>query len=674
MTMSKKKHQQVVTAKSNELISEAPTTSEMSSMPWLNRVSSGWLPYCFIALLGILLYANTFNHEFALDDEIIICENPSILKGMDGIGEIFSSDIFDSYNKSQGAEASLTGGRYRPFSLATFAIEQEFIGTLPEGIQDKSWDLNQNGIGDAEEDLNHDGLYNNNDVKVKGMAFRHVNNVLLYILSICILYMFLTRFFFKDKRWLALLICLLFLSHPIHTEVVANVKSRDEILSLMCMILTMYSTFMYVENKKMKWMIWSLVFYFVGLLSKEYGVTLLVILPISLYVYYKELSGKQIIQTCVGLVLTFVIYFGIRSSMVASMASNAFQESDLLNNPYLYASGTQAWATKIFINLKYFMMLIFPVSLSCDYGFNSIPYRSFANPEVWASLVLLISLMLCTLWAFIKRNSLVIPLLFILTHLMLVNNFLFNIGATMGERLVYHSSLGLCVLIIYGVYYLSSHKFKLPDYTVWIIFLPMMILYSIKTFSRNPAWKNDITLYFTDIKTHPNSTMLNGNLCKHYFDLSLLPKNQSRKNVLLDSSLFYGRKAMSLYPKYAVTLRNMGVAKVTLGDMDSAAYFWLKAKEITPNDKVLLGYIDNAAGKFYNDGNKSFNENNLPLALTQFQRAHDIKPNDHRPLYFLGMVYLKMNDKAKAKAMWTEGLKYAPNDQILKNALLGLGN
>ncbi|MBP6623833.1 MAG: glycosyltransferase family 39 protein [Chitinophagaceae bacterium] len=672
--MSKKNQKQKGTVETAELKSDPMPVTNIPPKGILDKLSSGWLPYCFIVLLGILLYANTFNHEFALDDEIIICENPSILKGMDGIGEIFSSDIFDSYNKSQGAEASLTGGRYRPFSLATFAIEQEFIGTLPDGIQDQSWDLNHNGVGDIEEDINKDGLYNMNDVKVKGMSFRHVNNVLLYIFSICVLYMFFVRFFFKDKKWLALLICLLFLTHPIHTEVVANVKSRDEILSLMFMVLTMYCTFNYVERRKRSWMIWSLLCYFFGLLSKEYGVTLLVILPVSLYVYYKQMSWKQIAQTCAGLLLTFIIYFGIRSSMVASMASNAFQETDLLNNPYLYATGGQALATKIFINLKYVLMLIYPTSLSCDYGFNSIPYRSFSDPAVWGSLVLLISLSLCILWAIIRRNSLVIPLLFILTHLVLVNNFLFNIGATMGERLVYHSSLGVCILLIYGVYYLGTQKFKLPDYTVWIIFLPLMVLYSIKTFSRNPAWKNDITLYFTDIKTHPNSTMLNGNLCKHYFDLSLLPANKERKNVLLDSSLFYGRKAMSLYPKYAVTLRNMGVAKVTLGDMDSAAYYWLKAKEITPNDKVLLGYIDNAAGKFYNDGNKSFKENNLPLALVQFQNAHEIKPNDHRPLYFLGMVYLKMNDKVKAKAMWNEGLKYAPNDQVLKNALIGLGN
>jgi len=58
--------------------------------------------------------------------------------------------------------------------------------------------------------------------------------------------------------------------------------------------------------------------------------------------------------------------------------------------------------------------------------------------------------------AFKKRNWLIIPLLFILMHLVLINNFLFNIGATMGERLVYHSHLECVFLLVYGLYYLFN--------------------------------------------------------------------------------------------------------------------------------------------------------------------------------------------------------------------------
>jgi len=215
-----------------ELDSKVSMVADEASTSFWFKLTQGKIPYIIISILGLALYANTFNHEFALDDDLIVCGNTYVLRGVDGIGDIMKNDIFDSYNKSINAEANLAGGRFRPFSLATFAIEQEFIGTMPDGIKDDSWDLNKNKVGESNEDINRDGVYNDKDTKTKGMAFRHINNVLLYILSICVLYMFLSRFFFKDHKLLALLTALLFLAHPLHTEVVANVKSREAQLNL----------------------------------------------------------------------------------------------------------------------------------------------------------------------------------------------------------------------------------------------------------------------------------------------------------------------------------------------------------------------------------------------------------------------------------------------------------
>lgn len=155
-----------------------------------SKITSGWIPYILIAVIGFALYANTFHHEFALDDELVVCRNDNVSKGIAGIGDIFHNDIFDSYNKQINAEANMAGGRYRPFALATYAVEQEFIGTNPTGYKPNSWDINKNIKGDPEEDINKDGLYNDSDVFVKGMTLRHIDNVLLYILSVCVLFFF----------------------------------------------------------------------------------------------------------------------------------------------------------------------------------------------------------------------------------------------------------------------------------------------------------------------------------------------------------------------------------------------------------------------------------------------------------------------------------------------------
>ncbi|MBL7767077.1 MAG: hypothetical protein JNJ58_13335 [Chitinophagaceae bacterium] len=642
------------------------TVQENSS--FVSKLTTGWIPYLIFTLFGLALYANTFHHEFALDDEIIICENIYVLKGIDGIGEIMQHDIFDSYNQSLNSKSSLAGGRFRPFSLATFAIEQEFIGTLPNGIQPDSWDLNQNKIGDANEDINHDGLFNSMDVKVKGMGMRHVVNVLLYILCISILFRFLSTYFFKDKPLLAFLTALLFLAHPIHTEVVANVKSRDEILSLMFMILTLHLSFKYVANKKITTLLLGLLAYFIALLSKEYGVTLLIILPAAIYVYHKDFKWSSVPQLWIGLLVSFGIYYFMRSQVTLGLNSD-LQDNELMNNPYLYASATQAWATKIFIHLKYFILLLAPTTMSCDYGFDVIAFRTFSSPEVWLSILILLVLSAATIYSFIKRHWLLFPLLFLGVHLILINNFVFNIGATMGERLVFHSSLGVCILLIYGLHVLFTRTFKWPSYILMVVLLPVLLLYSIKTISRNAAWKNNTILYATDVATYPKSTMLNANSGRTLFDLSTLPANATRKAALLDSAYFYGRRAYALHPNFFTNLKNLGVVKVTQGDMDSAAFYWKKAIARNPQDVTVSGYLDNAAGYYYNKGTKYFDAQKLDSAMQQFLLANEIKPKDHRPLYFLGMIYFKQGNMTRAKEMWSKGLLSAPNDAMLQQAL-----
>jgi hypothetical protein len=150
---------------------------------WIGSFLQGWWPYLVFIAVGLGLYSNTFHHEFAFDDEPLICRNEYVLKGVSGIGDIMTKDAYESYYKSSNRTSNLAGGRFRPLSLVTFAIEQEFIGTLPDGLKENSWDLNQNGIKDPAEDINHNGVVDQKDIMIRGMAMRHVISVLLYILS-----------------------------------------------------------------------------------------------------------------------------------------------------------------------------------------------------------------------------------------------------------------------------------------------------------------------------------------------------------------------------------------------------------------------------------------------------------------------------------------------------------
>ena len=209
-------------------------------------------PYLVLFLISFFVFVNSINNEVAYDDEIVLHRNEFVMKGIKGIPSIITHDSYYSYYKQLGMENSLPAGRYRPLSFITFAIEQEFIGTIPDGIvRPDSWDINKNRLKDQFEDTNKDGIYNEYDFWVRGAHLRHFVNVLLYSLLIILIYHVLIMFLFSNSKDMIFAAIFLFALHPLHTEVVANIKSRDEILSLIFIFSTLFFSFKYInENSK----------------------------------------------------------------------------------------------------------------------------------------------------------------------------------------------------------------------------------------------------------------------------------------------------------------------------------------------------------------------------------------------------------------------------------------
>src|SRR6266480_1449337 len=82
-----------------------------------------------LAVLGLIFYANSFTNLYAFDDGIVIQKNNYVQEGFRGIPRIFASDVYQSFYAQMGAEQQLSGGRYRPLSVATFALEQQLFGS-----------------------------------------------------------------------------------------------------------------------------------------------------------------------------------------------------------------------------------------------------------------------------------------------------------------------------------------------------------------------------------------------------------------------------------------------------------------------------------------------------------------------------------------------------------------
>lgn len=156
--------------------------------------------FLVFAAITVLLYSNTFSHDYALDDEAVIEFNTHVHMGLAGLPTIFSSGYWSGAGSFQNG--------YRPLSVASYALEYHFFGLNP--------------------------------------AVSHVVNVALYAIPIMMLLSVLRQFDSSMamrhgsasggrslSRYWPYITVLIFAVHPVHTEVVAKIKSRDEILAFL---------------------------------------------------------------------------------------------------------------------------------------------------------------------------------------------------------------------------------------------------------------------------------------------------------------------------------------------------------------------------------------------------------------------------------------------------------
>src|SRR6478736_4893852 len=114
--------------------------------PFLSQKSALWL----IGIIAFVFYISSVNGEYALDDGIIIHQNDHVVKGFRGIKDILTRDAYESFYRRMCATDQLAGGRYRPLSVVSFAVEQEIIGSYRTGLYMKVEDSNHNGVLDKD--------------------------------------------------------------------------------------------------------------------------------------------------------------------------------------------------------------------------------------------------------------------------------------------------------------------------------------------------------------------------------------------------------------------------------------------------------------------------------------------------------------------------------------------
>ncbi|MES2761144.1 MAG: tetratricopeptide repeat protein [Bacteroidota bacterium] len=697
-------------------------------------------PFIVIILLGLIFNLTSLHNEYALDDGIIIHQNDHVIKGVKGIKDIMTKDAFESFYRRMNATDQLAGGRYRPLSVVSFAIEQEFIGPYPkDGLYpQRCWDTNDNKKDDVEEDINDDGVFNEVDCQVKGASLRHFVNIISLIIGVMMLFLFFRNYIFKDNHDLAFLAALIFLMHPVHSEAIANVKSRDELFSLIFISLTFFYSFKYMKEKTTKTLFWAAFCFLLALLSKEYAVVLVMLIPIAFFVYGEiDFDPKTFLQSkefkqalslfgiffvCAVLMLLvkrnadehfipgqkattsywifpfvylaigvfligskiktkfatlmswqfFILLFYLGMRLVAVRLKPGVPDTEILNNPYLLATQQEQWATKVYVLLKYFNLCWFPHPLSSDYSFNTIQFRTFASWDTLLSLVLHIGLLVAGVKLILKKHTLGFAIAVYFAFLLMIGNILMDIGATMGERLIFHPSIGFVIafawLILLGISKIPGAL--MAKRTVLFLFLgTMTFLYGCKTWERNWDWKNDITLFLKDVETVPNSVLVLGNAGARYIDLSDTKNFVAKRTESLEQGIKYLKHAIELHPRYVNGYLNLGLGSYKLKRDRDALFYWKQAEALYPNNPYLKNYYIVFYNDLLNRGYQKAQRGQLDSAIYELRKTIILDKLNPEGFYNLGGAYYQNKQYDKAKYYWEQCLKLKPDHAQAKSGL-----
>jgi len=683
-------------------------------------------PYLLLILISIGLYVNTFNHEVAFDDENVLHKNEFVIQGVKGIPALLTHDSYYSYYRQMGLDNSLPGGRYRPLSHISFAIEQEFIGTLPDGIvTDYSWDSNKNRIEETKEDTNKDGKFTEYDFWVKGSGFRHVTNVLLYALLIGIMYHVLTTYIFSNKKDMVFLSLLLFAIHPLHTEVVANIKSRDEILSLIFIFTTLGFALRYVKTFKRRDLILTAVNMLLALLSKEYALLLFGLIPAILFVFFKEKinlkeKGFWILLTFVGIASFSLIKFfnsgtliavpilflyggyyfakqskfastrliyGIGAALILYLAMRFSATThqvdvdelsfanDIIGNPYLFATPSEIWASKIYIWFKYIELFFIPNPLLADYSFKTIPYSNFASPIVWLSIFTYLTLLILTVWSILKRKTWSLGLMLFIGFFIPITNLFIDIGATMGERLFFHASIGLSIFISMLIFNLIEKMNWTKKSTLLLLGSVLFIqtgAFAFLTIKRNPDWKNNQTLFIKDVTKAPENINAIIGAATSFYELGNLPKNKALKYLYAVKANNLYNRGISVYPKHFPLHNNKAINLYSIGMLDSALISSNKAYELSPTQTNILNFRFELSNHFMYLGVQQFEKKNFKKGMNYLVKSLSADKTNDKAWTNMGFALAQAGAKDKALSCFQSALQFNPQNQKAIEAIKGI--
>lgn len=557
-----------------------------------------WGGLALIILASWFAYLPAFQNGFAYDDLAYVNENK-----------------FLRYFSWQGVFSEFVLGNYHPLTILSIKIDHNIGGFSPRPY--------------------------------------HIQNVIWHILATLAFTLYAARML--KNRIAALMGGLLFGIHPLHTESVAWIAERKDVLYTFFFFAGLYTWVLFRESSDRKWYITTLILFVLSCLSKGMAVVFPMMLLLTDYIMEKEDILLKPAKWRIPEKIPFFILsigFGILAfyaqSKFDAVYSSKYTE---MNFNFMHKVLMAIWGF-VFYPIK----LLLPANLCAYHPYPNILINPLPTYFYIAPIGLAVIGALA--WYFRSKTRMVTwAVLFYIFGILPVLQIVPVGENIVAERYAYVSTAGLMLLAGYA--FAEGYKRKGILSVLLLGIVSIALIWA--THDRIPAWKDNLSLFKDVAEKYPDSPVAHNNTgygyeqlkeyrkaLHHYFIASTLRKNYADvlynigsvygEDLLMpDSGIYYLRQALAANPKKTEAYNNMATFFYQKDMMDSSIYYYEKVLEARPDYPLGL----------YNIGCAYYKIADYERAVQSYQRAVELDPKFAECWLSLGNTWAMLKDTEK---------------------------
>ena len=545
-------------------------------MNFLKNTKKEYIAASVFAVLILAFYGNTLFNGYVQDD-VGQVESNANLRSVKNLPKVITSCIWEYANKGCKGRTFY----YRPLHYLSYFLTYQ--------ISPQPW------------------------------IFHLVN--LIYFSIVIFLIFKLVTIITKDF-FLSFFSALIFLIHPVNSEVVNWVSAGSELLFTIFVLLGAIYYIAYRDKNSIRNFVLACAFFFLALLSKETAVILpFIFLSIDLIFFeikIKNLFKWNEIKKYLIFVILFFVYFFARLSVIGGGS----YLGSLTLSERIY--------TTVVLFAKYLGKLFYPYPLQIIDGFKVD--ANLGSSVFFVSLsATLIFIVFSIAMARKRRNLLLFSMIWFIVFLAPAIVFLQAAGAGTGmffERYLFVPSIGFALTLAY----LLCHVLKIQDYlfkksvrsaVLWLIVGLTVAGCWYIIFQRNQAWKSNETLYMDTLRRVPHAQNIRYALGSYYFERGELDKARTEFETVinsgdqwkditmaykglgdyyrtkndLDNALIYYQKSVDAAvptPRDYVTFNDLGVAYMDKGVYLKGLIYFCQAVQLLPDNQTTMNNLNGA--------------------------------------------------------------------------------